>query len=422
MTLKRIEPSVPQEAQLKVCAYARVSTENGKQGLSLENQVETYTRLIKGNPEYAFVDVYADLGISGRSDKRPAFQQMMQDARAGKIDLIITKSISRFARNTVTLLKYVRELKDLGVAVLFEENNIRTDSSEGEMMLTILASFAQEESRSFSENLRWTLRKKFEHGEGNINTSRFLGYDKDENGQLVINEKEAKIVRRIYDMYLSGMGTFQIKNKLNEEKVPTVTGALWRPGAIMYILRNEKYKGDMYLQKTYTPESVGHSVPNRGEVQSFYVTGAHEAIIDPEDWERVQELIVYNNEQRRINAHKAKFQNRYPNSGMLKCPYCGASLIRRHVFGGKIEWLCRTYIELGVNTCKGIRIRDMEIGDRVFTEPTVVEEVIENGSKHYRYTRQADFDAGIRTEETDKEKSRSVLPRVNRTRRTVIKL
>ena len=166
----------------RVCAYARVSTDSRRQEDSLENQMETYERMITGNPEYEFIGVFADQGISGYCENRPQFQRMMEKARAGEIDLIITKSISRFARNTVTVLKFARELKELGVGIFFEEQNINTLSGDGEMMLAVLASFAQEESRSMSENNKWSIRKKFERGRVMITTSRFLGYDKNEYG------------------------------------------------------------------------------------------------------------------------------------------------------------------------------------------------------------------------------------------------
>ena len=182
----------------RVCAYARVSTDSRRQEDSLENQMETYERLITGNPEYEFIGVYADQGISGYCENRPQFQRMMEKARAGEIDLIITKSISRFARNTVTVLKFARELKELGVGIFFEEQNINTLSGDGEMMLAVLASFAQEESRSMSENNKWSIRKKFERGEVMITTSRFLGYDKNEYGDLIVNRKEAEIVSLAY--------------------------------------------------------------------------------------------------------------------------------------------------------------------------------------------------------------------------------
>ncbi|KYH30787.1 transposon Tn3 resolvase [Clostridium tepidiprofundi DSM 19306] len=203
-------------------------------------------------PEYEFVGVFADRGITGTTDNRPEFQKMLTLCREGKVDLIITKSISRFARNTLVMLKIVRELKELGVEVRFEKENINTLSGDGELMLTVLSSFAQEESKNVSDNLKWRVRKRFEKGELMINTTRFLGYDKDEYGELIINEYEAKIVRRIFKEYLSGKGSFTIAKELNVEGIPTIIGAKWHDTTILGILKNEKYKGDALLQKTYT--------------------------------------------------------------------------------------------------------------------------------------------------------------------------
>ena len=172
--------------------------------------METYERLITGNPEYEFIGVFSDQGISGYCENRPQFQRMMEKARAGEIDLIITKSVSRFARNTVTVLKFARELKELGVGIFFEEQNINTLSGDGEMMLAVLASFAQEESRSMSENNKWSIRKKFERGEVMITTSHFLGYDKNEYGDLIVNRKEAEIVSLTFDLYLMNVGSARV--------------------------------------------------------------------------------------------------------------------------------------------------------------------------------------------------------------------
>ena len=422
MKIKRIEPESRALTKTKVCAYARVSTGSDSQENSLENQIITYESLIKSNPKYEFVGVYADQGITGFSEKRPEFQQMINDAKAGRIDMIITKSISRFARNTVTLLRVVRELKDIGIGVLFEDNNIYTMSSEGEMMLAVLASFAQEEGRSMSENNKWACRKKFERGELMINTTRFMGYDKDEDGNLVINEAEAAIVRRIFDMYLSGIGTHCIAKTLNEEGVTTVTGSAWHASTIRGMLMNEKYKGDSLLQKYYTPENMRNTVKNNGQVAQFYVTESHEAIIAPEDWEHVQELMAYNRKQRGIKKGNSDYTNRYPNSHKLICPYCGKFLRRRYVYNKKVEWLCATYIHQGKAACKGIRVRDSELAGRIFTEPTVVEEVVVDGSKHYYYTSKTDYDNGVRAAERKETEGCSILLRVNRSRRTVIKL
>ena len=244
MKLNIIEPVDRPLQKLRVCAYARVSSDSSKQENSLENQKKSYEKLILGEPSYEFAGLYFDQGVSGRTDNRPGFQQMITDAREGKFDLIITKSVSRFARNTALLLKYVRELKDLGINIIFEENEIATNSPEWEMMLTVIASFAQEECRSMSENNKWAYRRKFERGELMLNTKRFMGYDKDPEGNLVINEEEAAIVRRIFDLYLTGMGTHSIAKLLNEDGVTTVTGSPWHSSTVMGMLKNEKYKGD----------------------------------------------------------------------------------------------------------------------------------------------------------------------------------
>lgn len=422
MRLRRIEPIEAKGKKQRVCAYARVSTDSIEQGESFENQVITYERLIKSNPEYEFAGVYADQGISGTSEKRPEFQRMMEDCGNGKIDLIITKSISRFARNTTIVLNYTRELKQLGIGVYFEENNINTLSAEGELMMTVLASFAQEESRSISENNKWSIGKRFERGEGMINTTRFMGYDKDETGDLVINKVEAKIVRRIFEMYLSGEGCHRIAKILNDEGIKTITGSKWHSSTIKGMLINEKYKGDFHIQKYYTPEGKrNHTVKNNGEVKSFYVSENHPAIVSEEEWQQVQELMQYHKEQRNIQSGN-KYQNRYPMSRMLICPHCGKSLRRRYVYNRKVEWICSTYIQEGKEACKGIRVRDELLTGLSFTEPMVVEEVIENGEKHYDYTSKRAYDNGKRAADRNKEKGRSVLPRVNRSRRTVIEL
>lgn len=422
MRLRKIEPIKAKDKKLRVCAYARVSTDNLKQGDSLENQKITYERLIKSNPDYEFVEVYADQGMSGTNENRPELQRMMADCRAGRIDLIITKSISRFARNTMTVLKFTRELRELGIGVYFEENNINTLSADGELMMTVLASFAQEESRSISENNKWTIKKKFERGEGMINTTRFMGYDKDETGDLVINKEEAKIVRRIFEMYLSGEGCHRIAKILNDEGIKTITGGVWHSSTIKGMLTNEKYKGDFHIQKYYTPEGKkNQTVRNKGEVKSYYVSENHPAIVSEEEWQQVQELMQYHKKQRNIQNGN-KYQNRYPLSGKLVCPYCGKSLRRRYVYNKRVEWICSTYIQKGKEACKGIRVRDELLTGLSFTEPMVVEEVIEDGEKHYCYTSKRAYDNGERAADRIEKERSSVLPRVNRSRRTVIKL
>ncbi|MBB2481051.1 recombinase family protein [Bacillus sp. APMAM] len=427
MLIKIIKPKdeLLKSKKLKVCAYARVSTESLKQEDSLENQTTTYERLIKSNPDYEFVGVYADQGISGYSENRSAFQSMIARAKIGEIDLIITKSVSRFARNTVTVLKVARALKELGIGIFFEEQDINTLSGDGEMMLAVLSSFAQEESRSMSENNKWSLKKKFERGEVLLNTTRFMGYDKDEYGDLVINQEQAKIVSRIFNMYLGGMGVFKIAAQLNSENIPSLTGGKWHEGTIRGMLTNEKYKGDCILQKYYTPENRRNStVRNNGEVQSYYIEENHPSIISKEDWDRVQQIMQRRKEQRRIGVNGTdKYKNRYPLSGMLICPHCCKSLRRRQVHNKKIEWWCSTYMQEGKSTCKGVKISDEEVAKQNITEPTVIEEVKIDGKKYYGYTRKTDYDKGIRNQpNTPENKNGSLLPRVHRPRRTAIKL
>lgn len=409
----------------RVCAYARVSSDSKRQEDSLENQTDTYERLITSNPEYEFAGVYADQGISGYCESRPQFQKMLGKARAGEIDLIITKSISRFARNTVTVLKVARELKELGVGIFFEEQNINTLSGDGEMMLAVLASFAQEESRSMSENNKWTIKKKFEQGEIMINTERFLGYDKDEYGGLVINQKEALVVDFLYDMTLFGLGNSRLKSLMNFLGVKTVTDAEWNESTVNGVLTNEKYKGDYHLQKYFTPENKrNQSRLNRGEVQSYYITDNHPSIVSEEKWNQVQAERERRKKERNIATGGAeKYQNRYPLSGMLICPYCGKNLRRRMVYKGKIQWLCSTYIKEGKQACRGVRVDDTEVIEQNITEPTVVEEVNVHGKKHYRYTRKADFISGREYGSECAEVTGSgILQGINRPRRTVIKL
>ena len=420
--IQAISPSTKNKK--RVCAYARVSTDSRSQEDSLENQMAAYERLITGNPVYEFAGVYADQGISGYCESRPQFQKMMEAVRAGEIDFIITKSISRFARNTVTVLKFVRELKSLGVGIFFEEQKINTLSGDGEMMLAVLSSFAQEESRSMSENNKWSIQKKFARGEMMINTTRFCGYDKNDYGDLIINPKQAEVVRLGFDLYLLNVGTDRIGKLLTYLKVPTIAGGKWDGGIINGMLSNEKYKGDVHLQKYYTPpDKRNQTVRNKGEVQSYYISENHEPIVSPEIWEMVQEMRELRKKERNIGQDGTKkFQNRYPLSGMLICPYCGKALRRRQVYKKKIQWLCSTYIEEGKQACQGIRVDDEEVSGRNIIEKTVIEEVVQNGKKHYRYTSKTEFGRGGRSDHSTEAADGSVLQGIDRPRRTVIKL
>lgn len=426
MRIRMIEPVQSKTSKRKrACAYARVSTDSRKQGESLENQISSYERSIKANPEYEFVGVFADKGISGYNRNRPEFQRMVQMAREGLVDLIITKAISRFARNTAVLLEVVRELRQIGVAIYFEAQNINTLSGDGEVMLTVLASFAEEESRNVSENRKWSIQKKFERGEYMINTERFLGYDKDASGELVINHKEAVVVRFFADMYLLGVGSSRLGQLADFLGIPTVTGGKWAGGAFMGMFRNEKYKGDFLLQKYYTPEDKrNQSVRNKGEVQSYYMEDSHPAILSTEIWDALQKKMEENKRGRNIaQGDSMKYQNRYPLTGMLYCPFCGKKLRRRQGYKKKVEWLCITYIEEGKQACPGVRIPDESASRKQIIEPTVAEEVYRDGKKHYRYTSKEEFDKrGRETGEAEETAGSSVLQGEYRPRRAAIKL
>ena len=422
MRVKIINPTIDvKPKKIRVCAYCRVSTDSLSQYESLENQTESYKRLITSNPEYSFVKIYHDRGVSGAKEKRSGFQEMLSDAKAGKFDLIITKSISRFARNTILVLKYVRELKAMGIGVIFEEHNINTLNEDGELMLSVLASLAEEELKSMSDNIKWTIKKRYKEGIAHIDTSRFLGYDKDKYGHLIVNREQAKIVKKIYDMYLDGIGTSTIALKLNRMRIPTVCGGKWHATTIASILKNEKYKGDCRLQKYYNAE-IGKQTRNNGEVQSYYIEDDHEPIISKENWAKVQEMLKDRKTRRKMSDDTSKYQNRYPLSGMLICPHCGSTLRRRQVHNKRIEWWCSKSMREGVRVCKGVHVRDEDAMAQNITEPTVVKERIVNGKKCYSYTRKDEFDFEREKIETEKDKNGGVLPRINRQRRTIIKL
>lgn len=352
-----------------MAAYCRVSTDQLEQLSSYEAQLEYYTKYISNHPDYDFGGVYADEGISGtNTKKREQFNKMIRDCKAGKIDMIITKSISRFARNTLDTLNYVRELKELGVGVIFEKENINTLDSKGEVLLTILSSLAQDESRNISENSTWGIRRRFEQGKVIVNHKKFLGYDKDENGNLIINEKQAKIVRRIYKDYLDGKGPNRIAKELEEEGVLNWNGKVkWYESTIRNMLSNEKYKGDALLQKTYTVDFLTKKrVENNGEVPQYYVEESHPAIIEKETWEAVQLEM----ERRRAFAEEygiskvdyATVNN--PFAGKIICGCC-SSPFGRKVWNSNDErlrrviWRCNNkYKVKGEKGCENKHIED----------------------------------------------------------------
>lgn len=311
----------------RVAGYARVSTDSDEQFTSYEAQVDYYTNYIKSRPEWEFVEVYTDEGISAlNTKKRDGFNRMIADALDGKIDLIVTKSVSRFARNTVDSLTTVRKLKDKGVEVYFEKENIWTMDSKGELLITIMSSLAQEESRSISENVTWGQRKRFADGKVNMPYKQFLGYRKGADGLPEIVPEEAEIVRTIYRMFVEGISAGSIAKHLTESGVPTPSGkAVWQRHTIESILQNEKYKGSALLQKKYTVDFLQKKMKvNEGEVPQYYVEHSHPAIIAPEEWERVQLEL-----KRRKDSGRRTFSTS-PFAGKIICGDCG------EIFGSKV--------------------------------------------------------------------------------------
>ena len=285
----------------KVAGYARVSTDHEEQLTSYEAQLDYYTTLIQSHEDWEFAGMYSDEGITGTSvKKREGFQTMVADALAGKIDLIITKSVSRFARNTVDSLSTIRELKEHNTEVFFEKENIWTFDSKGELLITIMSSLAQEESRSISENVTWGHRKRMADGKVAVAYSHFLGYDKGKDGSLVVNQEEAKIIQLIFAEFLTGLSYRAIAAKLTALGIKTPFGKdKWGQGTVKSILQNEKYKGDALLQKTYTPDFLTKKqIANHGQVPQYYVENSHEAIIQPETFDRVQDMIKERNVRR----------------------------------------------------------------------------------------------------------------------------
>ncbi|RGI76364.1 recombinase family protein [Ruminococcus bromii] len=319
------QKTAAQVQKVRVAAYCRVSTDSEEQETSYEAQVSHYTEYIKSKPEWQMVEVYADDGISGTNTvKRDEFNRMIADCEAGKIDLILTKSISRFSRNTLDCLKYTRKLKALKIAVFFEKENINTMDSKGEVLLTIMASLAQQESESLSANVRMGIQYRNQQGKVQINHNWFLGYTKDAEGNLVIDPEQAEIVRRIYREYLEGASFLQIKRSLEADGILNGAGHLkWHESNIHQILTNEKYIGDALLQKTYTVSILEKKrSANNGQMPKYYVEGSHEAIIDKDVFMRVQSEIA-----RRANLNpdgkRRVYSSRYALSGMVYCGHCG---------------------------------------------------------------------------------------------------
>ena len=346
-TIKQVRfPAANIPTLTRVAAYARVSAGKDAMLHSLSAQVSYYSNLIQHHKGWQYVGVYADEALTGTKDNRKKFQQMLVDCRSGKIDMIITKSISRFARNTVTLLQTVRELKMLGVDVYFEEQNIHTMSADGELMMTILASYAQEENLSVSENMKWRIRKGFERGEM-INLRFLYGYSI-KKGVVTVDPVQAEIVREIFRRFNDGESMGSIAADLNARGMRGTLGGEWCQQRIHDVVTNEKYLGNALLQKTFVNNHLEKKqVKNRGELPQYYAEGTHDAIIDAATFAKAQERI----EALRLAAEERPKPTRSAFTGKIRCVKCGKNYKRgRH--GDRAFWNCSTYLSKGTKACR----------------------------------------------------------------------
>lgn len=341
--------------KVRVAAYARVS--DGKEAMlqSLSAQVNYYKKQISENHMWEFVAVYSDEALTGTKDSRAEFQQLLKDCRAGKIDMVITKSISRFARNTVTLLETVRELKAIHVDVFFEEQNIHSMSGDGEMILSFLATFAQEESRSASENMKWRIQKDFH--EGIIwGGKSCLGYLL-ENRKLELIPNEAEIVRLIFQLYIEGHGADTIGKILDSKGVKPKYASKWSRSTIMQIISNYNYTGDLILQKTFRDNHLTkRKVMNKGELDQYIVENNHEAIISYEVFDKAQRI---RNEKRKLSVSPS-IQKDYPFKGMMRCGMCGRAYVRK-ITPSKHIWKCSLSVTKGLDACASKQVPDCQI-------------------------------------------------------------
>lgn len=347
---------------LRVAAYCRVSTDDEEQKTSYEAQIGYYTEKINQNPEWQMAGIFADEGISGtQAKKRPEFLKMTRLCRQRKIDIILTKSLSRFARNTVDSLGYIRELRALGIAVISEKENINTLTAESEMLITIMSCFAQAESESISKNVSWGVRQSFKNGNVPMQYARLLGYRKGHDGNAEIIPEEAEVVKEIYRCYLDGMSMNLIADRLNEKGLTTKGGSSpYRKTVVQRILTNEKYTGDALLQKTYVTDCITKKTrKNNGELPMYLVKNHHEPIISRSDFNRVQEEMARRSAKRTIadkltKTGQGKYSAKYALSELLICGECGEHY-RRVTWTAKgfkeIKWRCVSRIQYGKKKC-----------------------------------------------------------------------
>lgn len=347
--------------KLRVAAYCRVSTGSDAQAKSLEAQITHYEKYINSRSDWEYAGVYYDEGITGtKKEKRPELKRMLADCKAGKINFIVSKSISRFSRNTTDCLELVRKLLVLNIPVYFEKENINTGSMESELFLSILSSIAADESLSISENSKWSIQNRFENGTFKIS---YPPYGYDWNGkQMVINPEQARTVKQIFASALAGHGTGAIARKLNEDQVPTKKGGRWNATTVKGILRNEKYTGDCLFQKTYTDSRFNWHA-NHGEKNMYLAKDHHEAIISHENFQAAEKMLKQHAREKNISSDSKKYQQRYTFSGKIICGKCGGTFKRRtHYTAGTsyIAWCCNTHLN-DKNSCSMLFIRDDDL-------------------------------------------------------------
>lgn len=361
----------------RVAAYVRVSTDGDEQLESFQSQKQYYQDKISENRDWVMVGIYADEAITGtKVDKREQFQRMIQDCMDGKIDVIMTKSVSRFSRNTVDILWYVRLLKGKGIAVIFEKENINTLTEQGEMMLTLMGTLAQNEVESTSKNVKLGIKMKMKRGEL-MGFDGCLGYDYNpEDKSITINEAEAETVRLIYDLYLQGYGAYRIAKELTRlGKVNKKGNVKWTDSGVRGILKNEKYKGDLLMGKTYTVDPISkRRLDNHGESNKYYTKNHHEAIISEEEWDKVQDILKsrYRTNENVSDAERIKFARKYAFSSMCQCGFCVTNLTRRshhqYTKHKKPVWKCRTATNKGIANCPHSKAVDEVVIENAFLD------------------------------------------------------
>ena len=387
MEVQVIKPQVKRQRHKKrVCIYIRESTVAVELENSMENQERFFTDYVAEHPDWKLTKVYKDFGISGFSNKREQFQEMLQDARQGKFDLVIVKSVSRFARNTMTMLEATRELKSLGIGVYFYLQRINTLSAAGELMLTLHGAFAQAESEQCRALAKRAARQRNERGEPSAMTLRTYGYRQGDGKQLVVNETEAETVRLIYRLASEGVWPTKIRDYLNDKSIPSPTGGKWDRCGIVRVLKNVTYKGDLLLEKFYIDDTRTKR-RNSGEVDQWFIPNHHPAIVSRSVWEAAQDMLDERKEAYYLKPLRKPSplgsKTHYPLTNLMFCPRCGDKLIHK-TSKQQSYWACRTNLKVSAAACKGVWIPDHAVKDWDIHEPVVaVKYKDEYGMVHY---------------------------------------